>query len=98
MTELNTSMRERIARGQAAEGGRFNPGSLLEASQLHHYYHTGERVEVDVYGDGECIERGRIGTTTGWMPAFLLIHRRNDIGSSTLLDKRAKVLKVVANA
>ena len=53
------------------------------------------RYEVDVYGDGSCIERGHVGMTTGWAPSFLLVHRRNALGSSTLLDSRSKILRKV---
>ena len=42
------------------------------------------------------IERGRIGITTGWAPAFLLMHRTSDHGSSTLLDARTVILRKVA--
>jgi hypothetical protein len=65
-------------------------------SNLRHYYNTNERVEIDLYGDGAYIERGRISTTTGWRPSFLLMRRRSDHGSSILLDQRAKILRVVA--
>jgi hypothetical protein len=89
-------LRARIARGQREHGTKWDASGLESATALHHYYESDERVEVDIYGDGAVIERGRVSTTTGWKPAFLLMHRRSDHGSSTLLDGRAKVLRVIS--
>jgi hypothetical protein len=93
---MSDSIATRIARGRSEHGGRFDASDLESAPALHPYYESGARVEVDVYGDGDVIERGRISTTTGWRPAFLLMHRRSDHGSSTLLDGRSCVLGVIA--
>jgi hypothetical protein len=59
-------------------------------------FNDGARYEVDVYGDGEVVERGRVSVTTGWAPSFLLMHRRNALGSSTLLDARSRIIHKTA--
>ena len=50
-------------------------------------YGTPTRVMVETtYPNGETYRRtGSIGITTSWRPAFLVIHRSSDIGSSDVL-------------
>lgn len=56
------------------------PGNLLAK------YNDGRATRVEVaYNDGR-VERGYIGRTTGWAPAWLLLARRTSNGSSNLLD------------
>lgn len=93
---MSETYQQRLDRGQREWGDKWDASDLESAPQLHKWYTNDYRVEVDVYGDGQVIERGRISTTTGWRPAFLLMHRRSDHGSSTLLDGRARVLRVIS--
>jgi hypothetical protein len=87
---------ERLERGRRQWGEKFDPACLVGAPDLIRQFNTDARVEVDVYGDGEVIECGRVSTTQGWAPSFLLMRRRSDRGSSYLLDKRTKIRKVVS--
>jgi hypothetical protein len=86
-----------VARGTARHGERFDPSELAE--EFRRYYETGERIRVvTTYGQGESAETytrtGTVGVTTGWRPAFLLIHRSSDHGSSDLLSDRDRVVAV----
>lgn len=59
-------------------------------------FFRGPRVRVrTTYDGGETFERtGRIGATTGWRPAFLLIHRSNDHGSGDVLGEHDEIIAV----
>jgi hypothetical protein len=85
-----------LARKNAEYGSKFDASDL--APQFVHYYNTGERIEVTrTYSSGETFtRRGRVGITTGWRPAFLLVSRRGAFGSSDVLDTKDVVVKVVA--
>lgn len=52
---------------------RFDESGL--APQFIEHYNTGYRIEVTTtYPNGETyVRRGRVGVTTGWRPAFLLL-------------------------
>ena len=54
------------------------------------------RVEVrTVLEDGTVLDRsGWVGITTGWRPAFLLMRRANDTGSSDVLKASDVILDV----
>lgn len=76
-------------------------GDKLDLSRLHEkfrkYYLSDERVKVRAYypESGESYTRfGRVSTTTGWKPGFLLMHRSSDIGSSDLLSESDEVVAV----
>ena len=70
---------------------RFSSENLFE--QFIPYYESGERVEV-TFSSGE-VKRGTVGVTTGWKPCFLLMLRRDSIGSSWILGKNDKVAKMI---
>lgn len=91
----NDAIRSRIEHGQHQFGAKFDASTLLEAPQLHEAYATGDRVEVDMYGDGSVTLRGTISTTTGWRPAFLLVLTSRSHGSIYLPDRRTRVLRTV---
>lgn len=85
-----TAYDQLLARGVARHGDRFDPGDL--AAGFVRYYGTGERVRVT---DGHGYTRtGTVGVTTGWRPAFLLMHRRSDVGSSDVLGTGDRVTHV----
>lgn len=88
MKSLQTVIYER----QREYGDKFDPSDL--ALNFARYYESNERIEVD-FGQGE-IKRGRVGITTGWKPVFILVLRVTDSGSSWIINKKAKVLRVVA--
>lgn len=88
---MRQSYTEYVARKQSELGERFDVSKL--APQFVPYYESGQRIEVrSSWGT----RRGRVGVTTGWRPAFLLMARRNCIGSSDVLNARDVVVRVVA--
>lgn len=70
-------------------GEKFKTSGL--APQFIPYYNSGQRIEVDL---GYEVKRGYVGMTTGWEPCFLLLLRRDSMGSSYCLGPKDKVLRV----
>lgn len=72
-------------------------GLLFDDSELAKkfipYFESGQRIIIEHKLGG--IERGYVGVTTGYRPSFLLIHRKSDYGSSTLLDNNDKIIGTV---
>ncbi|MGH7962943.1 MAG: hypothetical protein ACRERD_14120 [Candidatus Binatia bacterium] len=84
-------------RKQTEHGDKFDPSDLAEKFISH--FESGERIRVEFdYGSGgKCVRTGRVSVTTGWKPAFLLIRRRTDRGSSTLLNSDDRITHVQQN-
>ena len=89
MTQRNYD--EYLQRARAEHGERFDPSDL--APTFVPYFESGQRIEVKFSG-GE-VKRGRVGVTTGWRPAFLLMLTRRSIGSSYLLSPATAILRIV---
>jgi hypothetical protein len=68
--------------------GKFDPSDLNP--EFIPYYESGERITVDF---GYERKRGTIGISTGWKPVFLLMLRRDSVGSSYTIGKNDKVIK-----
>jgi hypothetical protein len=84
------ALAERIARGKAQHGERFDSSTLESAHpSILDAYASGQRVRVTrLYADGTTHTRtGIVSTTTGWRPSFLLMRRANAHGSSDVLDE-----------
>lgn len=83
-----------LARGKHQHGDRFTAAQL--APRFIPYFTSGQRIRVvTTYGSGETYTRtGIVGATTGWVPAFLLMHRSSDHGSSDVLSDRDVVTHV----
>lgn len=83
-----------LTRQRAEYGDRFDPSSL--APQFIPYLNSGQRIKVrSTYGGDEVYERtGTVGVTGGWRPAFLLMHRSSDIGSSDVLGRKDEIVAV----
>ena len=75
---MNKQYFEVLGRLRAKHGTRFNPPQGVD----HLIPYFGMRC-VEVTGKYE-VRRGRIGITTGWAPALLLLHNATSIGSSDL--------------
>jgi len=92
--QLNTKFEQYLERGRWQYGSKFDVRDLHE--QFIPYFNSGERIRVrTTFVGGEVWERtGTVGVTTGWKPAFLLMHRITDIGSSDLLSRNAQVVAV----
>lgn len=73
-------------------------GSKFDNSNLNKnfikYYENNYRIEVDF---GYEVKRGRLGITTGWKPSFLLMLTTRSVGSSHLINKDCKVLKIIGS-
>ena len=82
---------ELIHNSKAKWGLKFSDRDLAE--KFIRYYESGQRIEVD-FGYG-TIKRGTVGVTTGWVPVFLLILRKDSIGSPWTLSSKDKITKVV---
>lgn len=82
-----------LERKRAEHGAKFDPSDLAPA--FIQYFESQERIEVVNKGFGYR-RRGRVGVTSGWKPAFLLIHRVSDWGSSDVLGAGDEVVKVIA--
>lgn len=93
---MNTAKQfgEYIARKEKEYGESFDPSDL--AAQFIPYYENQSRIEVEFkHGDSSWTERGRVGVTTGWKPAFLLMKRASDRSSSTILHGNDKIVRVI---
>jgi hypothetical protein len=88
---MQKSYVEFIQRKQDEFGKKFDYSDL--AKNFIPFYENGRRVEVQ-FKSGE-IKRGTIGITTGWKPVFLLMLRKNSIGSSYTLCDNDKITKVL---
>lgn len=78
-------------------GEKFDPSSLEEvAPSIRRFYGEETRVIVErTYSDGSTHRRaGRISVTTGWRPAFLLVRRSSDMGSSDVLSADDRITAV----
>ena len=84
---------EYLQRKQGEFGEKFDPSSL--SKQFIEYYENQKRVEVELELFKE-VKRGRIGVTTGWKPAFLLMLTRRSVGSIYLLSDEDKILRTVS--
>ena len=80
-----------IAKGQDRYGDQFDPSTLIATAQFAPYLHSGQRIKVQ--GPWET-RTGTVGITTGWRPAFLLMHRSNAMGSSDVLSIQDKIVGV----
>jgi hypothetical protein len=81
-----------IRRKETEWGKKFTQRSL--AKKFIPYYENQKRIEVK-FDTGE-IKRGTVGVTTGWAPVFLLILRRNSMGSIWILHSEDKIVKVIS--
>lgn len=85
-----TRYKDFLIRGRNKWGDEFSDRRLNQAFVTA--YNSGNRVEVDFNGE---VKRGRVGMTTGWKPAFLLMLRRDSTGSSWVIHEDDKILRVI---
>ncbi len=90
MTRQLTHYEEYLERKQHEYGAKFDASDL--DVRFASFYRTGTRIKVaDLDGETHC---GTVGATTGWKPAFLLMHNSRCIGSSTVLGPNYKIVAV----
>jgi hypothetical protein len=80
-----------LAYKQREHGESFDAGDL--PAKFVPYFENGQRIKVRLYMTGEVMT-GTVGVTTGWRPAFLLMRRRSDRGSSHLLKSDTQIIAV----
>ena len=71
--------------------GQYTDTSDLDAAGQFKPYFRGPRIRVD---GPAGIRTGTVGMTTGWRPAFLLMHRVTDSGSSDVLGPEDRIVAV----
>lgn len=76
-----------IARKYHEFGDRFDQSDL--DPRFVPYFNSGQRIRIQSLGQ---IVTGTVGATSGWKPAFLLMRRSSDHGSSWLLGPRDEIL------
>lgn len=79
-----------IARGQARHGDKWTDADLAE--KFWPYYASGARIKVT--SPGGFTRTGTVGVTTGWRPAFLLMHRSDAMSSWDVLSASDEVVAV----
>ena len=80
------------ARKRDEFGDKFDPSKLNKAFVPHFEAGRNRRVKVRFpYGDEAW---GSVGVTTGWQPVFLLMRRRNQIGSSEIIGADCTIVAV----
>lgn len=80
-----------LDRKKSQFGDKFDTSNLN--AQFIPFFENGKRIEVDF---GYEKKRGTIGVTTGWKPSFLLMLRKNSTGSSYLIGKNDKIVKIIS--
>lgn len=83
---------EMVDRGKRRHPGKFDESDL--APQMVRWFNNGMRIKVRSAAGTE--RTGRVGVTTGWKPAFLLMHRSSDDSSSDVLGLGDQVIGVQA--
>jgi hypothetical protein len=98
MLTTNRTAAQRIRNSIMERAVRRYPDKIVSSSELDvvsddivaHYH--GQRVKVS---DDRGWERtGVVSSTTGWVPAFLLVHRSSDHGSWDALSSRDRLVAV----
>jgi hypothetical protein len=80
---------EFVVRKITEYGTRFDPSEL--APEFIRWFNSGDRIKVK---NDEYVRTGTVGVTTGWRPAFLLMHRSSDHGSGDVLGPNDQVTAV----
>lgn len=84
------NFRDYCARKRDEHGDKFDTSKLAPAFIPHFEAGKGRRVKVRFPGGDEIW--GHIGVTTGWQPVFLLMRRRNQIGSSQTISAECTIV------
>ena len=81
-----------VERFTLRHGDKFDASDLDACPDIKHWYViTDMRVKVE---GPMGIRHGRISTTSGWKPGWLLMHRISDHGSWDLLGPDDKVVAI----
>lgn len=85
---------EYVSRQQVRYPGKFSESDL--PAKFRPFLRSGQRIRVSrVYSPDETYTRtGTVGVTTGHKPAFLLMRRASDHGSSDVLSDKDTITHV----
>jgi hypothetical protein len=89
-----TKYDEYLERKRKQFGESFDSSDL--ATQFVPFFNSQARIAVEFHDKGGEIyevKRGRIGVTTGWKPAFLLMLTTRSTGSSYVLHSQDTVMR-----
>lgn len=90
------SYQDFIDRKKREHGKKFSEKNLNR--DFIPYFENGARVEVSFRtkeGKEYWVKKGRIGTTIGHEPCFLLMLKTRSVGSIFIIGKNDKILKVI---
>lgn len=80
---MTNEIEDFLTRKTREHGEKFDASDLVP--KFAPFFRTGQRIRVQDQRHPEMVRTGTIGVTTGWKPAFLLMHRSSDRGSSDVL-------------
>ena len=76
-----------IERKKQKYSDEFDASNLVE--KFIPYFNSQERIKIRRHGE---VTSGRVGVTTGWKPAFLLMFTSRSLGSSYILDENDEIV------
>ncbi|MFA5136938.1 MAG: hypothetical protein WC489_06155 [Patescibacteria group bacterium] len=79
-----------VERKKREYGSKFSQKGL--AKKFIPFYENQQRIKVQTPW-GETLT-GTVGVTTGWEPVFLLMRRKNAVGSSEILTNRHEIVAI----
>jgi len=85
---MTKSYQELLNRKRREYGTKFSPREL--SKKFIPFYENENRIKV-LFSSGE-IKRGRVGVTTGWVPAFILMLTSRSRASSWILSNKDKII------
>jgi hypothetical protein len=88
-----------VRRARARYRENLDLGEIESLDPSIRWHYGTERVEVTRTREGSdpWVRRGRIGATTGWRPALILLSRSSAIGSADVLTPEDRVTAVITN-
>lgn len=87
----NSRYTDFVIRAKKAHGEKFDDSNL--SNQFILAYENELRIEVRF--ESGAVKRGRVGVTTGWKPSFMLLLRKDSIGSCWLLNDKTYLQKIL---
>lgn len=88
---MSSFFEEYLAGQQSRHGAKFSEVGL--ARKFIPYFNNRRRIEVR-FSCG-TVKRGTVGASMGWQPQFMLLLRRDSMGSPWLLSDRDEVLREI---
>lgn len=86
---MNQQEFQRYLAEKKRDDDRFDPSEL--AKKFIPHFRSGVRIKVR---NADHVRTGRVGATTGWKPAFILMHRSNAHGSWDVLSDDDEIIGI----